>query len=192
MKYSVFNSVLRSLLVASLIAVSSIPMSFADTDAAKSMKDKLESIVKDSIVSKSRSVTPEISSTVEDPARPKPLPKSASDPKTKQLYEIALQDYYRYRSEGLEHRKEVFKWQLFSAKIIFIIVLSLVATGILFAGIQFRIGLNQKVSGAATEINVGKDGVTVSSPILGVIILFFSLGFFYLYLLYVYPIDDIF
>jgi hypothetical protein len=31
----------------------------------------------------------------------------------------------------------------------------------------------------------------VSSPVLGVIILVISLGFFYLYLVYVYPISEI-
>jgi hypothetical protein len=43
-----------------------------------------------------------------------------------------------------------------------------------------------------TELEISKSGVKVSSPILGVIILVISLAFFYLYLVYVYPIEEIF
>ncbi|MBT3206535.1 MAG: hypothetical protein HN349_19630, partial [Gammaproteobacteria bacterium] len=53
-----------------------------------------------------------------DPARPQSLPNSSKDPETNRLYEKALQDYYSYRSYGLQHRKAVFQWQLFSAKLI--------------------------------------------------------------------------
>ncbi len=43
-----------------------------------------------------------------------------------------------------------------------------------------------------TEIVASVKGIKVSSPILGVIILVISLLFFYLYLVYVYPITEIF
>jgi hypothetical protein len=35
-------------------------------------------------------------------------------------------------------------------------------------------------------------GIKVSSPVLGVVILVISLAFFYFYLVYVYPIENIF
>ena len=48
------------------------------------------------------------------------------------------------------------------------------------------------VATAVSTIKVGKDGFEVSSPVLGVIILALSLGFFYLYPVYAYPIHEIF
>jgi len=137
-------------------------------------------------------------SGVEDPARPQPLPGASKDPKTNELYEKALQDYYHYRSEGLQHRRAVFKWQLFSAKLIFVIVLVLVGSGVVFAAIQFRFGIQNQKTGAvgadtlSTEMELSASGIKINSPVLGVIILSISLAFFYLYLIYVYPIENIF
>jgi len=128
----------------------------------------------------------------DDMARPKPIPKSSTDKDTRLAYEKALQDYYRYRSHGLEHRKAVFSWQLFSAKMIFAIVVVLVVSGIVFAGIQFRHGLARSVDNLGGDIEVKTDGFKVSSPVLGVIILFLSLAFFYLYLVHIYPIEIVF
>ena len=133
-----------------------------------------------------------------DPARPLSLPNSSKDPETNRLYEKALQDYYSYRSYGLQHRKAVFKWQLFSAKLIFIIVLGLVFCGVTFAAIQFRKGIKDQTPGKAsndnlsTEMELTTKGIKINSPVLGVIILTISLAFFYLYLVYVYPIENVF
>ncbi len=43
-----------------------------------------------------------------------------------------------------------------------------------------------------TEIEASLQGIRVSSPVLGVIILIISLLFFYLYLVHVYPINDVY
>jgi hypothetical protein len=40
-----------------------------------------------------------------------------------------------------------------------------------------------------TDIEFSGKGIKVSSPVLGVVILAISLGFFYLYLRHVYPIE---
>lgn len=42
------------------------------------------------------------------------------------------------------------------------------------------------------SVELSTSGIKVSSPVLGVIILALSLAFFYLYLVYVYPIKEIF
>lgn len=139
-----------------------------------------------------------MANTDADPARPEALPGASGDPQTRALYETALQDYYRYRSDGLQHRRSVFAWQLFSAKLIFVVVLLLVTCGVVFAAIQFRHGLQQSGdssgdnSGMGTQMELSAEGVKISSPVLGVIILFISLAFFYLYLVYIYPIENIF
>ena len=87
----------------------------------------------------------------------------------------------------------MFEWQLFSSRVIFATVIMLVGSGVVFAAIQFRAGLKRPRVAApeATEIDLSAGSVKVSSPVLGVIILVISLGLFYLYLVYVYPISEI-
>lgn len=106
----------------------------------------------------------------------------------------AVREYYVYRASGLRYRSRVFEWQLFSSRVIFTTVIMLVGSGIVFAAIQFRAGLKRPRSAApdaVTELDLSAGSVKVSSPVLGVIILVISLGFFYLYLVYVYPISEI-
>ena len=135
-------------------------------------------------------------------------------PETRRAEQAAWRAYYEYKARGLAHRGEVFAWQLASQKAIFVVVLFLVIAGIYFSWLQFRASLPRPpraaaeraggaaeaavapveaaVAAAVTELSAGRDGIKVSSPVLGVIILVLSLLFFYLYLVYVYPISEIF
>jgi hypothetical protein len=129
-------------------------------------------------------------------ALPSEPPAWLADPETGAAFRAALKEYYAYRISGLQHRRRVFEWQLRSSKVIFATVLILVASGVVFAAVQFYVGLKRAVGSRAapervTELDLSTTGVKVSSPILGVIILVISLGFFYLYLVYVYPISEI-
>lgn len=141
-----------------------------------------------------RRVSPESGSATTDDLSPIAPPEWLKDPGTNQAFLEAMGEYYRYRSSGLRHRSRVFEWQLASSKAIFATVLMLVAAGMVFAAIQFRVGL-RRPEGApadvATQVDLTASGVKVSSPVLGVIILVISLAFFYLYLVYVYPISEI-
>ena len=124
-------------------------------------------------------------------------PEWANDAATKQKYLQSLQGYYDYRRQAYEHRQRDFSWQHVSTVVIFIVVLLLVFSGIYFAYVQFHAGLKAKaVNPAAPEeksdIEISTKGLRVSSSVLGVIILGISLAFFYLYLIYVYPINDTF
>ena len=142
------------------------------------------------------------------------LPPEQLDPETLHAMQRSIRAYYDYRFHGFEHRKAVFAWQLLSSRIIFGIVVLLVGVGIYFSWIQFTAGMRAKPgppSGAAaakaadesadhpappassvTTFEASKAGIKVSSPVLGVILLVISLAFFYLYLVYVYPIEEIF
>ena len=123
-----------------------------------------------------------------------PPPAWLKDPATNKAFLDAMGQYYAYRSSGLQHRAAVFEWQLSSSKIIFGTVLLLVFSGITFAAMQFYAGLKRKTADArdaATEIDLSTTSVKVTSPVLGVIILVISLAFFYLYLVYVYPISEL-
>lgn len=107
-------------------------------------------------------------------------------------------EYYGYMEFGYKHRRNVFAWQMFSSKVIFYIVIGLVLIGIYFAWLQFNFAMkNSKKAGdlgkqLETEISASGKEFKVSSPVLGVIILLISLMFFYLYLRYVYPINEVF
>lgn len=107
----------------------------------------------------------------------------------------ALKGYYDYRVKGFDHRARVFEWQLLSSRIIFVLVILIVVVGLYFSWLQFMAGLREnagleKMSTTVEATPAG--GIKVSSPVLGVIILTLSLAFFYLYLLHVYPISEIF
>ena len=100
----------------------------------------------------------------------------------------AYQNGLNYYEFGLSHRESVLKWQHLSTQIILFVVLILVAMGLYFAWVQFQ---NGAASQASNKIEISLEGVKVSSPVLGVIILTLSLGFFYLYLVYVYPLNEV-
>jgi len=109
---------------------------------------------------------------------------------------------------SMHHRWRSFNFQYYASIVIFLMVIIIVMTGIVFSGIQFRHTLkklqikekiidaiNKKdqqtpelVDAMKTELQVSKDGIKLNSSVLGVIILVVSIAFFYLYLIYVYPI----
>ena len=95
-----------------------------------------------------------------------------------------LKQFSHYEFE-LDHRESVLTWQHLSTQIILFIVLVLVGMGLYFAWVQFHSGSGGQ---STNELSISMEGVKISSPVLGVIILTLSLGFFYLYLVYVYPI----
>jgi len=127
---------------------------------------------------------------------PPPQPPTVVEPDTATIeaYRSALREYYAYQQQGLRHRQRVFAWQHYSSIAIFVVVILLVGAGIYFAAVQFHHGLRggARVAEGSTQLEAGPGGVKVSSPVLGVIILAISLAFFYLYLVFVYPIQEIF
>ncbi len=134
----------------------------------------------------------------EDLALPDPPAAGFASEETDAAYQRALQAYYTYREAGYAHRLGVFEWQDVSSKIIFVVVIVLVFAGIYFAAIQFHVGLSRRKQAGTTEEPEATEFVfslsefKVKSPVLGVIVLTISLAFFYLYLVYVYPIVNVF
>lgn len=107
----------------------------------------------------------------------------------------SLKAFYDYKTRGFEHRSRVFEWQLLSSRMIFGLVIAIVAIGLYFSWLQFMAGLREG-SGADRTVTTFEasttGGLKVSSPVLGIIILALSLAFLYLYLVHVYPIEEIF
>jgi hypothetical protein len=113
-----------------------------------------------------------------------------TDPATRQKYLDAMQRYYDYRKDGFEFRSRVFEWQLFSTRVIFLVVVLLVLAGIYFAAVQFHVALATLKTVPESKLEISAKGIVVNSSVLGVVILTLSLAFFYLYLVHIYPIRD--
>lgn len=177
----------------SVPALAQTPDSMADTIT---QQDKtVEEILRE--MNQERQATPSFPDSIITP--PTPAQQQLFDDSTMAIYQDAMYAYYEYRVSGFDHRKQVFAWQLFSSKLIFWSVLLLVLSGICFSGIQFYKSIRkEQTEGEATpedsvtEFEASAKGIKVTSPVLGVIILVISLVFFYLYLVYVYPIKEIF
>jgi hypothetical protein len=60
------------------------------------------------------------------------------DDATKAAYLSALRAQFEYQRTKMEHRANVFAWQLFSNRIIFFTVIILVLSGVYFSGVQFH------------------------------------------------------
>lgn len=114
-----------------------------------------------------------------------------------EAYAETLEAQFAYRVRGYEHRARVFDWQLTSSRVIFWVVIGVVAAGLVFSWLQFRLGLEQsrasgKPMGMSADMEGSTTGVKISSNVVGLVILALSLGFFYLYLVYVYPVSEVF
>jgi hypothetical protein len=165
----------------------------------------------------SSDVSPEDATRKLKEIMPQSPPSGIDDPGMKANYLKAMNGYYDYHTAGYLHRGRVFEWQLLSSKVIFVIVTLLVSSGIYFAALHFhegrRRGAAQHLTAASkavaalaetgntqvpasnseiTKLSATAKGIEVSSPVLGVVILVISLAFFYLYLVYVYPITELF
>lgn len=131
-------------------------------------------------------------------AKPPEVPcVDIADPQTLEDCWAGYRAYFSYYQAGFEHRRNVFWWQHVSTRIIFAVVLVLVAAGMYFAWMQFQLDLRRSAaSGEAaprdnTELELATSGIKVRSSVLGVIILVISLAFFYLFLVHVYPITEL-
>jgi hypothetical protein len=124
-------------------------------------------------------------------------------------YQMKSYDFY-IKELDRTHRRLV--WHAHASTIIFWLVVFIVLAGIAFSAIQFYMALRvnkgkmvkPKKGKAAppptedddddmgeTKLKVSKDGIEVSSSIMGIIILVLSIAFFYLYLTIVYPIKGV-
>jgi predicted PurR-regulated permease PerM len=111
-------------------------------------------------------------------------------------YNLQLKIYEFYKT-NLEHLNRSYKWQFYSSILIFIIVLIIVFFGLYFAWKQFENSTLKKHNKdkknkekELTHLKFSLKGFKISSSVLGVIILGMSIIFFYLYLVFVYPISQ--
>jgi len=89
---------------------------------------------------------------------------------------------------SLRYTRSTFEWQYASTIAIFFVVMLLICCGLYFSYLQFKTAARAPTQ---TSIKIGKDGLEINSPVIGLLILFLSVGFFYLYLANVYPISEV-
>jgi hypothetical protein len=138
--------------------------------------------------------TPDSPDAQPSPTMPSVWCADIPDAATKAACWRAYQSNLQYYTTGLNHRTKVFQWQHTSTIVIFITVLILVFAGLYFAWLQFSRDLKRPSAAPAPDstLEMSATGLKISSPVLGVIILALSLAFFYLYLIYAYPIHELF
>lgn len=114
---------------------------------------------------------------------------------TQLLLEIEKNNYLR---SAIIHRRSTFDWQYKSGIIIFYMVIFIVLTGLIISGMHFYKSLkipSKKQNQAAAEQSELEfslsGGIKLKSSLIGIIILITSLAFLYLYLIYVYPVDEL-
>jgi Leucine-rich repeat (LRR) protein len=114
-------------------------------------------------------------------------------------------DVFTFDSSFQKHTLAVLQWQLTSSQIIFCVVIGIVCIGLGLAVIQFIAALKMDTKRPAqsaaeaepelgnnqTEIELTLQSVKIKTSLIGVIVLIISLAFFYLYLIHVYPIEEI-
>lgn len=116
------------------------------------------------------------------------------DEMTEEMKKDVMLAAIEYDKFVYEHRKKAFDWNHFSTQVILIIVLVLVGCGILLSVVQFFIAFRNsktRTKEMNTEIELSKDKIVIRSSVIGVIILFLSLLFFYLYLTFSYPVIEV-
>jgi hypothetical protein len=92
-----------------------------------------------------------------------------------------------YDTFALRHAQRTFVWQYWSGIVVFLLVMATVVMGLYLSFLHFREGRR----GGGGQIKMSTTGIEVSSPVIGLLILVISLGFFYLYLSQVYPITEV-
>jgi hypothetical protein len=104
---------------------------------------------------------------------------------------------FKQQKDLLEYNVDVFRWQGFSTKVMFWIVILLTLSGLAFAGVQFWLTFRHydprkhpEAPKMDAEAKVSASGLEFKTPVLGVTVLFISMAFLFLYMRYVYPIEE--
>ncbi len=97
-----------------------------------------------------------------------------------------------YQINSLDHRQEVFSWQLKASKWIFAIVMIIVLSGLALSYMHFYKSLKNPpgAEGEKTELEMSTSGIKMNSSVIGLIILVLAIAFLYLYLIHVFPINE--
>jgi hypothetical protein len=132
----------------------------------------------------------------------------------------SYREYFDSETNALRQRAKVFEFQLLSSKITFAVVIALVLAGLVFSAIQFGVvlrrtapisaapltaeertsdqlsrvespGGTQSPLSLAGDLEMSTGGIKIKSSVIGLLVLMISMAFFFLYLKYVFPIEEL-
>ena len=123
-----------------------------------------------------------------------------------------LEDFMKYLRWQREFARQSWDWHLFSTKLLMYVVMAIVAFGLLITYLQFtrdgrKLRRIRKRKAAADKpeeaeeaafddaspstLKLGLEGIEITSQVIGLLVLAFSLAFFYLYVKVVYPMQEV-
>jgi hypothetical protein len=144
--------------------------------------------------------------------------KAASAPRTlstalsPEQVKADLDDYAEYVRWQRQFAKQSWDWHLFSTKLLMFVVLGIVGFGLIITYLQFSRdgqqhlrptkrqrptsttdGTPQAEAGeeAQSKLRLTFEGIEITSQVIGLLVLGFSLAFFYLYVKVVYPMQEV-
>ena len=102
---------------------------------------------------------------------------------------IWLRDFYR----------QTWEWHLFSTQVLMVIVLVILGFGLYITYVQFKREYVDRATSIphtggdppSGSLKIGPGGLEITSQVIGLFVLAFSLGFFYLYVKEVYPMQEV-
>ena len=121
------------------------------------------------------------------------------------LAEEDAKDYAAHLKWQRKFYQESYAWHLFSTRLLMGVVLAIVGCGLWFTYIQFTRSTARAApvhqsgevappqaewSPTPTSVKIGPGGLEITSQVIGLLVLGFSLAFFYLYVRDVYPIQE--
>jgi hypothetical protein len=155
------------------------------------------------------------STTPRETASPTASPVQAAPPAEVQIENVSLDTAAllaageKYNLFALRYRQEAFEWQAISTKAIFGIVVVVVLVGLCLSWLHFsgtysvlwrRPKAGEEDSAVApastgrdnpvATFKFGKEGIEITSSVIGLIIFAFSIVFLFLYLKFVYPMVE--
>ncbi|ACK53072.1 hypothetical protein Tmz1t_0280 [Thauera aminoaromatica] len=99
--------------------------------------------------------------------------------------------YYAFLGQQTEVAIENFRWQQRASEVLMWTVLAVVFCGLGFSGYQLYHATRLGKDPAANEIEISANKVRVTSSIVGLVVLFMSIAFLYLFLIEVYRIKPV-
>ena len=134
-------------------------------------------------------------------SKPPVIGQPAPNDKLLVLDEEYLQAYHDWKIYKIEIARDTFSFHYWSSLIIFVVVLGIVMMGLYLTWVQVTMRIDaeklREAEGKARkegekeqhQVEISAEGLKLKSSVVGLSILTVSLAFFYLYLVYVYPVN---
>lgn len=120
-----------------------------------------------------------------------PIEPHAVSPDVQAAFDKYQVQYYAFLGQQTTVAIENFRWQQRASEILMWTVLAVVFCGLAFSGYQLYHATRLGKDTPASEIEIGADRLRITSSIVGLVVLFMSIAFLYLFLIEVYRIKPV-